>query len=103
MYQDITAEAFKRMSDQENTVILDVRTAAEVQRFALDYDVQADFFQQADFLQTLSTLDKTKTYLVYCQSGQRSANTCRLMAEQGFGALYNLRGGLAEWMRHFDL
>lgn len=103
MYQDINAEAFKRMSQGEDTLVLDVRTANEVDKFALDYDLQVDFFDHDALLQTLDSLDKRKTYLVYCRSGQRSANTCSLMADKGFGSLYNLRGGVTTWVQHFGL
>ncbi|MEH0007718.1 MAG: rhodanese-like domain-containing protein [Flavobacteriales bacterium] len=97
MYQEISVETFKRMSQEENAVVLDVRTPGEVDEFALDYDVQVDFFNRDELLQTLGNLDKAKAYLVYCHSGQRSASTCCLMADMGFEKLYNLKGGIAAW------
>ncbi len=38
-----------------------------------------------------------KTYLVYCQSGTRSARAAQIMSELGFTKVYNMRGGIAKW------
>ncbi len=97
MYREIGVETFKRMSQEENALVLDVRTPGEVSEFALDYDVQVDFFDRDELLQTLQALDRSKAYLVYCHSGQRSANTCCLMADMGFERLYSLKGGIGAW------
>jgi rhodanese-related sulfurtransferase len=42
-------------------------------------------------------LDKSKTYAVYCRSGNRSGQATALMAKDGFTSIFNLEGGLINW------
>jgi len=82
---------------KENAVLLDVRTAAEIADSCLDGHIAIDI-QQPGFTEKVADLDKSKTYFVYCRSGNRSGQACRYMATQGFGKLYNLKGGMLEWV-----
>ncbi len=45
-------------------------------------------------------LDATKTWIVYCHSGIRSATATRRLLERGFREVYNLKGGMVQAMRH---
>jgi rhodanese-related sulfurtransferase len=82
--------------DNPDFVVIDVRTDAEFRdghlEKALDFDFYADTFRE-----NLDTLDKTKTYFVYCRSGSRSARAVKIMEELGFTKLYNLDGGYVQW------
>lgn len=82
-----------------NSLVFDVRTTKEVAEGQIEgTHLTADFNNAEEFKKFLSTLDKTKNYLVYCRSGARSAKACKMMEELGFkGALYNLAMGIAEW------
>jgi rhodanese-related sulfurtransferase len=84
------------MNDRPDVIVLDVRTPAEVQQQVLDGALNIDFMQP-DFAQQVAELDKNKTYLVYCRSGNRSGQACQLMAQRGFSDLHNLHGGLMMW------
>ncbi len=96
-YSDVSATEFNQlMNDRPDALLLDVRTPAEVQQQVLDGALNIDFMQP-DFAQQVAGLDKNKTYLVYCRSGNRSGQACQLMAQQGFSDLYNLSGGLIKW------
>jgi rhodanese-related sulfurtransferase len=44
----------------------------------------------------LGSLDPAGTYLLYCRSGNRSAQAAQLMAEAGFTSVYDM-GGFADW------
>ena len=50
-----------------------------------------------DILDEINTLDKSKSYYVYCRSGARSAQAVQLMRDLGFNDTYNLLGGILEW------
>jgi rhodanese-related sulfurtransferase len=39
----------------------------------------------------------TESLLVVCRSGARSARACEYLKLRGFGAVYNLRGGMLGW------
>jgi rhodanese-related sulfurtransferase len=45
----------------------------------------------------MESLDKEKTYFVYCLSGKRSGDAVNLMAEAGFENIYTLKDGLQKW------
>lgn len=94
--QDVDVAAFKAKMEEENIVLLDVRTPAEVAagkiEGALEIDVLADEFEQK-----IQNLEKDKTYLVYCKAGSRSARACKVMEKAGFKDLYNLKGGYTAW------
>lgn len=84
------------MTKRPDTVLLDVRTPAEVRSEALEGAVTIDFMAP-DFPQNVAQLDKSKLYLVYCRSGNRSGQACQIMHQQGFIEVYNLGGGLMNW------
>jgi rhodanese-related sulfurtransferase len=46
----------------------------------------------------VSELDKSKSYAIYCRSGKRSVDACEVMTEIGFKSIYNLNGGIIEWV-----
>ncbi|WP_428657936.1 rhodanese-like domain-containing protein [Runella sp.] len=84
------------MGQTPGAVILDVRTAAEVRSGAIKGAINIDLMS-ADFQQKINQLDKTKTYFVYCRSGHRSGQACRIMGNVGFEHIYNLTGGMMSW------
>lgn len=84
------------LSEDDNAVLIDVRTPGEcaegIQKGALQMDIQ----NTAKFIQDIEKLDKSKTYYVYCRSGGRSGQACMLMQAKGFKT-YNLLGGMLSW------
>ncbi|MEK6478345.1 rhodanese-like domain-containing protein [Catalinimonas sp. 4WD22] len=95
-YSNISPEEFNELRKKERYVVLDVRTPAEVAEEAIPGHVAINLFDPA-FRTKIENLDKSKHYLVYCRSGNRSANACTLMANLGFKNLYNLAGGIGVW------
>ncbi len=95
-WQNIDVPTFKQMMKKPNTVVLDVRTTAETAQQKIEGAVELDFYSP-DFAKKVAALDKTKTYLVYCRSGNRSGQACQIMQNQGFAKLYNMKGGMIAW------
>ncbi len=95
-WQNVDVPTFKKLMSAPNTVVLDVRTPAETAQSKIQGAVEIDF-NSPDFAQKVAKLDKSKTYLVYCRSGNRSGKACNIMQQQGFGKLYNLQGGMIAW------
>lgn len=74
----------------EDTVLLDIRTPAEVAMGAIPGSVNIP----VDSLRSkLDTLDKSKAYVVYCAVGVRAYIACRIMMQSGFANVRNLAGG----------
>lgn len=99
-YQDINVSEFntKYSEPDSNVVILDVRTDREVQAGAIPNSIAIDFMS-SDFKSKASQLDPSKTYIVYCQSGGRSAAASKIMTQElGFKDVKNLEGGYSTWV-----
>jgi rhodanese-related sulfurtransferase len=78
-------------------VILDVRTSVEYAGDHIDGAVNIDYYDPG-FESLIDALDRAKTYLVYCQSGNRSASAVAVMAGLGFVEVYELDGGITAWI-----
>lgn len=93
--EDINAEKFKEMMSDENVVILDVRTPEEVAGGIIPGAKNINL--HGNFSEDIKSLDKSKTYLVYCARGGRSSKAMNIMSNQGFNTVYNLLGGYMGW------
>jgi rhodanese-related sulfurtransferase len=94
---NLDASTFAEKITEKDVVLLDVRTVDEFTQShipdALNIDVQGDYFT-AD----ISALDKSKSYAVYCRSGKRSVLASEEMDQIGIANVYNLTGGIMEWV-----
>lgn len=81
---------------QPNTVLIDVRTPAEFAAGHISGASNIDV-ESADFASQIASLDKTKTYALYCHSGRRSGIAMQLMQQAGFTNVYDLSGGIENW------
>lgn len=89
---DISPEEFKSKMEEDRGVIIDVRTHGEYREGHLkETDFQHDY-NSGEFQQQLSSLDKDKTYYLYCRTGNRSGKAARIMKMQGFENAYNVGG-----------
>ena len=86
-----------QIEEDDQAVILDVRTEEEVEEGYIPNAIHADIYQGQGFIENLNKLDKSKNYYVYCRSGGRSAQACAIMNQLGFNATFNLLGGYNEW------
>jgi rhodanese-related sulfurtransferase len=97
---NVTAqEAFaliQEKSDDPEFKILDVRTPDEYNTGHVEGAINIDFNSDT-FKDTLSQLDKSGEYLVYCRSGNRSSGAVELMKEMEFTMIYHMNGGIIEW------
>jgi rhodanese-related sulfurtransferase len=91
-----SAEMIKKNLKNKNFVILDVRTPEEFTEGHLANATNIDF-KATDFAEKVGKLDKSKTYLVYCRAGHRSASAIEIMKPQSFRTIYNLDGGITQW------
>jgi rhodanese-related sulfurtransferase len=90
------ADLIAENSDNPNIEIIDVRTPREFHSGHIANAVVIDFYGKG-FVNKLEQLDKNKTYLLYCRSGNRSGKTLKLMRKLGFKAAYNMKGGMNKW------
>lgn len=87
----------KQLHEDNNSVILDVRTSEEVELGVIPNSIHIDIYKGQGFIDEINQLDKSKNYYVYCKSGGRSAQACAVMNQLGFDNAFNLIGGFSEW------
>ncbi|WP_299111635.1 rhodanese-like domain-containing protein [uncultured Winogradskyella sp.] len=87
----------KQLEQDNNSVVLDVRTQEEVELGIIPNALHIDIYKGQGFIDEINKLDKTKNYYVYCKAGGRSAQACAVMNQLGFANAYNLVGGFSEW------
>jgi rhodanese-related sulfurtransferase len=98
-YMDLSQDEFKNMESNfaEDVVILDVRTDPEVAEGMIEGAIQIDY-RGENFEEEVAKLDSSKTYVVYCRTGGRSAAASKIMTEElGFKNVNNLLGGYSEY------
>jgi rhodanese-related sulfurtransferase len=93
---DLSVSEFTGKVAERGIVTLDVRTPGEFNEGHIE-GAQLIDFQSGNFENEIAALDKSKTYAVYCRSGNRSGQAVKVMREAGFNNLYNLNGGVIDW------
>ena len=82
--------------DDPNFIILDIRTPGEYQSGHLKDSIMIDYYSKS-FGDQIARLDKGKSYLVYCRSGNRSARSMALFEKLQFKKIYHLSSGINGW------
>jgi rhodanese-related sulfurtransferase len=93
---DLNVSEFSSKVTEAGIITLDVRTPGEFNEGHIE-GAQLIDFQSGNFENEIATLDKSKTYAVYCRSGSRSGQAVKIMSDAGFTNLYNLNGGVIDW------
>lgn len=97
--QVLNVDAFEqKLNATPEKIILDVRTDEEYAQGRMKNATQIDYYQR-DFKTEVAKLDKTKPVFVYCASGVRSNSAAKILKQQGFTEIYDLKGGLNAWAR----
>lgn len=95
---DLTQDQWiTKIQGDNNSVIIDVRTPEECFEGIQESALMINILQLDTFMQEINKLDKTKTYYLYCRSGNRSGRACRILEDLGFNETYNLIGGMNSW------
>ncbi|MGL4738453.1 MAG: DsrE/DsrF/DrsH-like family protein [Cellulosilyticaceae bacterium] len=85
----VTPQLMTVMSEVEDLTLIDIREHQELIGGLIEGAIHIPLNQLRD---QIPTLDKSKTYVVYCAVGQRGHTAVRLMKNNGF-KVYNLSGG----------
>lgn len=97
VFTDITVDEAKEMLEQSNDyVLLDIRTPGEFAEGYIEGAINIDYYE-ANFRDELAKLDRSKSYIIYCRSGNRSGKSLRIMKSLGFKRVYNILGGISKW------
>jgi rhodanese-related sulfurtransferase len=89
-------ELIQKNKGNNNFVIVDVRTPEEFRDGHIEGAVNVDF-RSGNFPNEIDRLDKSKTYFVYCRTGNRSYDAVALMGPLGFRSIVRLEGDITGW------
>ena len=95
-FKNIGVDEFDKLRKQTNTIVLDVRTPKEFVAGHIPGATNIDWYA-SDFEKKVSGLDKSKTWLVHCAAGVRSAKAADKLTGLHFTNVYNLEGGMKAW------
>ncbi len=84
------------IADESAEIILDIRTPQEFSEGIIEGAVNFDFYEPS-FASNLDKLDKAAHYVVYCRSGNRSAQAMSTFEDLGFTNITEIDGGIANW------
>lgn len=90
------AKLYAKMQKGETIHILDTRMKKEYAVSHLQNAVHVGFL--AFNTKNVSEIKKTETIIVYCTIGARSETIGEKIQENGFTNVYNLYGGIIEWV-----
>lgn len=88
------SEFISKYHDTPDAILVDVRTPDEYNAGHIAGAIDIDF-ESSSFMSEVQKLDTSKTYFIYCRSGNRSGQASVLMKQNGIKNLYELRGGIS--------
>jgi rhodanese-related sulfurtransferase len=78
-------------------MILDVRTANEVQEGKIQGSLNVSYFANNFLSEVERMIPKDRMVLVYCAAGGRSAEACKQLKKAGYKHVYDLQTGYNGW------
>ncbi len=85
------------LSENPGAIIIDVRTADEVDDGFIPNSINIDIFKGQGFIDEIEKFDRSNSYFLYCKAGSRSMQACQVMNQMGFARTFNLIGGFSKW------
>lgn len=94
--REVNPAAAEKLIQEGKVVVLDIRTKDEFGEGHIAGAKNIDF-RHPEFEKQLNALDKSKSYLVHCQSGGRSQASMKIFEKLGFQSIYHLNDGIMGW------
>jgi rhodanese-related sulfurtransferase len=88
-------DLYRRLATGRPVALIDVRTETEFRRRHIPGSTLIPLHEMEGRLQEIPRGDVPLA--IVCEHGIRSVSACRLLAEHGFGPLFNVTGGLERW------
>ncbi len=98
--KEVNVQELKKMMDEEvDFQLVDVREPRE-HEFC---NIGGELIPMGKILSKVDKIDKEKKVVIYCRSGNRSANVVKALEQKyGYENLYNLKGGILDWSDEID-
>ena len=93
----INPEEMKVLLKENEVQLVDVRSVEEFNKHFIQGAENIVFDDNFDI--KLDHLDKEKPVVVYCKKGGRSGRCAKVLQQKGFKKIYDLKGGLSQWIK----
>ena len=97
-YREVSSPEAADLIKNEGPVILDVRTPNEYNRGHLHNSVLIPVQELQSRYQELGN-HKDREILIYCATGNRSTVASKILIDNGFKHIVNMRGGISDWSK----
>lgn len=95
-YRDISPMEATGLINREEGLVLDVRESHEYSAGHVGGAVHIPLARLASRVGELEGY-RERPLIVVCKTGSRSGSACNTLVKNGFGRVFALRGGMAEW------
>ena len=93
----INSDNFILLEKNNDIQVIDVRRLKEHNSGHITGSINIDFYKSS-FVEDIKKLDKYKTTVVYCKSGNRSNKSALIMDSLGFTDIYDFSEGMDGWI-----
>ena len=93
----INSDELIEFIELNDAILVDVRTEDEYNSGYIESSLNIDYFSN-EFSVNADKLDKSTPIILYCRSGKRSSMSANKISKLGFKEIYNLQGGILEWI-----
>ena len=91
--KSIDFDEYSSLSKSKDFLIVDVRTPEEHKISRINNSININFYDEK-FINMFKKIDYDKHVLIYCRSGRRSLEAVKILTDEGFSKLYDLKGGI---------
>jgi len=96
-YKEVLPSEAVRLINKENAMVLDIREANEIEQGSIIDSKHVALSVLPEKLDNLSN-NKDQPILVFCKTGNRSAQACKLLLKNSYTHVFGLKGGLTAWV-----
>lgn len=97
-YSEVTAQEASTLIANIKPLVLDVRTAGEYRSGHLKDALLIPLNELQKRVGEIAS-HKHEDILIYCATGNRSTVASKILIDEGFRRIYNLRKGIADWAK----
>ena len=89
-------DLIQQEKDNPDFVIIDIRTPTEFKKGHIEDAILINYYSR-DFLTEIDSLDRDRTYLMYCETSVRTTSSYRFIKRLDFKTFYMMIPGMAAW------
>jgi len=96
-YKEVLPSEAVRLINKEDAMVLDVREANELEQGSIIDSKHVALSVLPEKLDSLSS-NKDQPILVFCKTGNRSTQACKLLLKNSYSNVFGLKGGITAWV-----